>query len=155
MRNSLFNSNLAVASTEKVSGVQTPYLTANSHFISNLHRSLDWFCSSRLSIPFEMRDNFSPSSVETPQLLWDTFKIEVKRVARSFGRKQASWRQLHLFRLQAKRAHILSSQPPTNTLHTKWTKTEQLIGNLQTDITKKQILKAYKHWRENGETLSG
>ncbi|KAG1036563.1 hypothetical protein G6F43_013025 [Rhizopus delemar] len=132
-----------------------PYLAANPQFISTLYRSLDWFCSSRLSIPFEMENNFSPFSVETPQLLWDAVKIEVKRVARSFGRKQASWRQLHLSRLQTKRERILSSQLPTNTLHTKLTKTEQLIGNLQTDIAKNQILKAHKHWRENGETSAG
>ncbi|KAG1140902.1 hypothetical protein G6F37_008183 [Rhizopus arrhizus] len=65
---------------------------------------------------FEVEDDFSPSSVETPQLLWDAVKIEVKRATCSFGRKQASWRQLHLSKLQDKREHILSSHPPTNTL---------------------------------------
>ncbi|KAG1255991.1 hypothetical protein G6F68_009993 [Rhizopus microsporus] len=51
---------------------------------------------------FEVDDDFSPSSVETPQLLWDAVKIKVKRATCSFGRKQASWRQLHLSKLQDK-----------------------------------------------------
>jgi hypothetical protein len=113
-----------------------PYLATNPHFVSTLHRSLDWFCSSRLSMSFEVEDDFSPSSVETPQLLWDAVKIEVKRATCSFGCKQASWRQLHLSKLQDKREHILSSHPPTNTLYTKLMKAKQLIKNLQTDIAK-------------------
>ncbi|KAG0732669.1 hypothetical protein G6F62_013560 [Rhizopus arrhizus] len=105
-----YNSNSAAVVMAKVSGVLTLTLRP---------------------IPiFDLR----PSPVETPRSLWEAVKVEVKRVARSFGRKQASWQQLHLSRLQAKRDRLLSSQSPTSGLHPSLTRTEKLIGHLQTDI---------------------
>ncbi|KAG0766741.1 hypothetical protein G6F16_010370 [Rhizopus arrhizus] len=42
--------------------------------------------------------------------IWhEDVKSEVKRVARSFGRRQASWRQAHLTRLQNKLIRLLMS----------------------------------------------
>ncbi|KAG1539328.1 hypothetical protein G6F50_014529 [Rhizopus delemar] len=120
-----------------------------------LYRSLDWFCSSRVTPPIDIDSDLRPSPVETSQSLWEAVKVEVKRVARSFGRKQASWQQLHLSRLQAKRDRLLSSQSPTSGLHPSLTRTEKLIGHLQTDMAKTQTLKASKHWREHGETSAG
>ncbi|KAG0751945.1 hypothetical protein G6F57_016970 [Rhizopus arrhizus] len=111
-----------------------PYLATNSYFVKTLYRSLDWFCSSRVTPPFDIDSDLRPSPVETPRSLWEAVKVEVKRVARSFGRKQASWQQLHLSRLQAKRDRLLSSQSPTSGLHPSLTRTEKLIGHLQTDI---------------------
>ncbi|KAG1190036.1 hypothetical protein G6F35_013992 [Rhizopus arrhizus] len=88
--------------------------------------------------------------------IWhEDVKSEVKRVARSFGRRQASWRQAHLTRLQNKRTRLLTSAESNGKLHIQLAKTEALIGNLQKDFANNQILKASKHWREHGETSAG
>ncbi|KAG1445652.1 hypothetical protein G6F56_009836 [Rhizopus delemar] len=73
-----------------------PLLVSNSYFVKSLYRSLDCFCSSRLSPPFDIDNSLRSPTHDTPQSLWDDLKLKVKRVTRSFGRRQASWRTLHL-----------------------------------------------------------
>ncbi|KAG1467521.1 hypothetical protein G6F56_004371 [Rhizopus delemar] len=133
----------------------TPLLVSNFYFVKSLYRSLDWFCSSHLSPPFDIDNSLRSPIHDTLQSLWDALKLEVKRVTRSFDRRQASWRTLHLFRLQKKRTRLLASQANPNVLHPSLPKTENLIGNLQRDIAQTAILKASKHWREHGETSAG
>ncbi|KAG0974193.1 hypothetical protein G6F29_012368 [Rhizopus arrhizus] len=132
-----------------------PHLARNSYFVKSLYQSLDWFCSSRLFPPVDLTNNDHCTPIESTQSLWEDIKSEVKRVARSFGRRQASWRQAHLTRLQNKRTRLLTSAESNGKLHIQLAKTEALIGNLQKDFANNQILKASKHWREHGETSAG
>ncbi|KAG1038378.1 hypothetical protein G6F43_012697 [Rhizopus delemar] len=132
-----------------------PYLARNSYFAKSLYQSLDWFCSSRLFPPVDLTNKDHCTPIESTQSLWEDVKSEVKRVARSFGRRQASWRQAHLTRLQNKRTCLLTSAESNGNLHTQLAKTEALTGNLQKDFANNQILKASKHWREHGETSAG
>ncbi|KAG1594933.1 hypothetical protein G6F47_008653 [Rhizopus delemar] len=132
-----------------------PYLARNSYFVKSLYQSLNWFCSSRLFPPVDLTNKYHCTPIESTQSLWEDVKSEVKRVARSFGRRQASWRQAHLTRLQNKRTRLLTSAESNGNLHTQLAKTEALTGNLQKDFANNQILKASKHWREHGETSAG
>ncbi|KAG0870908.1 hypothetical protein G6F15_011532 [Rhizopus arrhizus] len=118
-----------------------PHLARNSYFVKSLYQSLDWFYSSRPFPPVDLTNNDHCTPIESIQSLWEDVKSEVKRVARSFGRRQASWRQAHLTRLQNKRTCLLTSAESNGKLHIQLAKIEALIGNLQKDFANNQILK--------------
>lgn len=92
-----------------------------------------------------------------PQTLWEDLKVEIKRVMRSFGRHQASWRKLQLIRLSKKRDRLLDPLrlPPGCRIHPRLPVVEAHIGNIQKEMADIQALKARKHWRENGEKSAG
>ncbi|KAG2196992.1 hypothetical protein INT47_006939 [Mucor saturninus] len=49
------------------------------------------------------------ASDSSPQQLWEDLKVEIKRLMRSFGRHQASWRKSLLERLHVERERLLDS----------------------------------------------
>ncbi|KAG0748503.1 hypothetical protein G6F57_008276 [Rhizopus arrhizus] len=85
----------------------------------------------------------------------DILKKEIQQIARSFGRRQASWRLQQLRRLQSKRNRILRQYRVSGVLSQLLSVVEHQIGSLQNEITANNILRAGRHWREHGERSGG
>ncbi|KAG1125587.1 hypothetical protein G6F42_008578 [Rhizopus arrhizus] len=75
-----------------------------------------------------------------PQVVWDKLKLSIKQLAKTFGRRQAHWRQAQL--VSGVLNHLLPS-------------IELQIGSLQQAIAANNIVRAGRHWRENGEISAG
>lgn len=120
-----------------------PNLMKNDKFVSRLSEAIDTFA---VSLPSELTD---------PHLHWEKLKEEIQRVARSFGRRQASWRHQQLRRLQSKRNRILRQYKTDGHLSHLLPVVEHQIGFLQSEITANNILRAGRYWREHGERSAG
>ncbi|KAG1137584.1 hypothetical protein G6F37_011126 [Rhizopus arrhizus] len=90
-----------------------------------------------------------------PQDVWDRLKIPIKQVAKTFGRRQAHWRQSQLARLQKKRNRILRQYKVSGVLNHLLPSIELQIGSLQQAIAVNNILRTGRHWREQGEISAG
>ncbi|KAG1142122.1 hypothetical protein G6F38_007956 [Rhizopus arrhizus] len=131
-----------------------PFLATNRFFIKRLKSTLDQFCSSVLDIHLPI-EGPAPTSATSPQDLWDQVKQETKRIARSVGRRQASWRQNTLDSLQSQRNHLLTNPSSPDSLHPQLSSIEAKISHIQQDIADSKALKARKHWQEHGELSAG
>jgi hypothetical protein len=90
-----------------------------------------------------------------PQVVWDKLKLSIKQLAKTFGRRQAHWRQAQLGRLQKKRNRVLRQYKASGVLNHLLPSIELQIGSLQQTIAANNILRAGRHWRENGEISAG
>ncbi|KAG1391516.1 hypothetical protein G6F60_012531 [Rhizopus arrhizus] len=79
----------------------------------------------------------------------------LQQTAKSFGRRHVQWRAQQLRLLQRKRNRILREQRNHGMLPLLLEIIERQIGALQQEITANNILRAGRHWRENGETSAG
>lgn len=120
-----------------------PNFLQNKRFVDALSRMLEEYASSL------------PLDITEPHLLWERLKHKIKQLARSFGRRHASWRTQQLRRLQSKRNRILRIFKQNGALNPLLEVVERQIGSLQSEIVRNNILRAGKHWREHGETSAG
>ncbi|KAG1314597.1 hypothetical protein G6F64_001345 [Rhizopus arrhizus] len=120
-----------------------PNLMKNKKFVNRLSEALATFSESIPSDPID------------PQFYWDQLKQKIQQVARSFGRRQASWRNRQLRRLQSKRNRMLRQYRTSGILSHLLSVVENQIGSLQEEITANNILRAGRYWREHGERSAG
>ncbi|KAG1056834.1 hypothetical protein G6F41_014131 [Rhizopus arrhizus] len=120
-----------------------PNLFKNHAFVDRLTKQLERFASSL------------PASFTDPQVYWELLKTSVQQTAKSFGRRHVQWRAQQLRLLQRKRNRILREQRNHGMLPLLLEIIERQIGALQQEITANNILRAGRHWRENGETSAG
>ncbi|KAG1317208.1 hypothetical protein G6F62_013027 [Rhizopus arrhizus] len=120
-----------------------PNLFKNHAFVDRLTQQLERFASSL------------PASLTDPQVHWELLKTSVQQTAKSFGRRHVQWRAQQLRLLQRKRNRIIREQRNHGMLPLLLEIIERQIGALQQEITANNILRAGRHWRENGETSAG
>ncbi|KAG1123853.1 hypothetical protein G6F42_010167 [Rhizopus arrhizus] len=112
-----------------------------SALAAHLHSNLDEFNSIQ--------------SFSTPQQSWDWVKAEVKLFTKAFQLQDNNWRKQQIKHLQKKRNRMYRLKKTRGLYFGILETIEKQIESLQDSLAEIEILKAGKHWRENGEKSAG